>query len=493
VSATLLALLAYVAAQLLLGVLVSRRIKTEDDYLVAGRSLGPVMATASIFATWFGAESCVGAAGEVFRHGLSAVSADPFGYGICLLVFGGLFAAPLWSKRLTTLADLFRDRFSPGVERLVALMLIPGSLLWASAQIRAFGHVLANTGQLAETSGIALAAVLAVTYTSFGGLLADAYADLIQGAILIACLLALLVSVVIGTGGVEATFATITSMAQAPEAAQQTAGSTLTTLNDWAIPILGSLFAQELVTRTSASRTRAIAKRSVLVAAVVYLLVGSIPVVLGAVAHHTLPEADPEQVLAALAQKHLPSVGYLIFAGALVSAILSTVDSALLVCGSLVSHNLAGMAMRGASERHKVMLARVSVVAFSGVAYLLARSAESVHGLVQEASAFGSAGVCVAGTLGLFSKRGRSLAACGSLIAGTLAWIYAGYVAELDTAFLWSLGAALVGYLLCAAVEGGTPAKQSAGAALSRTREPSVRTPSADRGPRRDPPSETTT
>jgi Na+/proline symporter len=375
---------------------------------------------------------------------------------LCLLVFGALFAAPLWSRQLTTLADLFRQRFSPGVERLVALMLIPGSLLWASAQIRAFGHVLAATGQLAETTGIAVAAMLAVTYTSFGGLLADAYADLIQGGVLIGCLLILLVSVVIGTGGVGATFEALTSMAREPS--MHATSNPLSSLNNWAIPIIGSLFAQELVARTSASRSRQVAKRSVLVAALVYLVVGSIPVLLGAIAHHTLPNADPEQVLAALAQKHLPTVGYLVFAGALVSAILSTVDSALLVCGSLVSHNLAGLAMRDASERQKVMLARISVVAFAGVAYVLARSAESVHGLVQEASAFGSAGVCVAGTFGLFSRRGRSVAAYASLSTGTLAWLYAAYVAELDTAFLCSLLVALLAYLSCAAFEGDSGA-----------------------------------
>jgi Na+/proline symporter len=136
--------------------------------------------------------------------------------------------------------------------------------------------------------------------------------------------------------------------------------------------------------------------------------------------------------------------------------------------------------MRDASERQKVALARVSVVAFAGVAYLLARSAESVHGLVQEASAFGSAGVCVAGTFGLFSRRGRSLAAYASLSAGTLAWLYAAYVAELDTAFLCSLLAALLAYLVCSLFE------RDSGALVAdlgqRSREPELTKLSVDRG-----------
>jgi Na+/proline symporter len=176
-------------------------------------------------------------------------------------------------------------------------------------------------------------------------------------------------------------------------------------------------------------------------------------VVLGAIGHSTLPGIDPEQVLAALARRHLPSVGQTVFVGALVSAILSTVDSALLVCGSLVSHNLAGLLTRHATERRKVMFARFSVVTLGGCAYLLGRSAESVHELVKQASAFGSAGVCVVGTFALFSLRGGPRAAYAALVAGAFSWVYAAYLSETQAAFLCSLACALAAYLIVAALE----------------------------------------
>src|SRR5262245_44640861 len=91
-TTVLLVLILYVGLQLALGVWVSRRVSTQQDYLLGGRSLGLVLCGASMFATWFGAETCVGAAGEVYQHGLGAVSADPFGYGVCLILFG-LFIA----------------------------------------------------------------------------------------------------------------------------------------------------------------------------------------------------------------------------------------------------------------------------------------------------------------------------------------------------------------------------------------------------------------
>ena len=138
---------AYILVQLAIGIIVSRRIRTEDDYLVAGRSLGPVLATFTIFATWFGAETCIGAAGAVYERGLSGGSADPFGYAICIFAMGLVFAVPLWRLRLTTLGDLFRIHYARSVEGLAILLMVPTSLLWAAAQVRAFGPaVAANHG-----------------------------------------------------------------------------------------------------------------------------------------------------------------------------------------------------------------------------------------------------------------------------------------------------------------------------------------------------------
>ena len=72
----LLAVLGYVALQLLVGMWVSRNIRTESDYLLAGRGLGRGLAMMSLFATWFGAETCLGAAGAVYKDGLGGGKAD---------------------------------------------------------------------------------------------------------------------------------------------------------------------------------------------------------------------------------------------------------------------------------------------------------------------------------------------------------------------------------------------------------------------------------
>jgi Na+/proline symporter len=450
VTLQLAAVLAFVAVQLAIGWWVSRRIASEDDYLLAGRSMGPLLATGTMFATWFGAESCVGSAGRVFENGVSIRSSEPFGYGLCLVLMGLVLARPLWKRRLVTLADLFRQRYSPGVERMAALLMIPTSLLWAAAQLRAFGQVLASSSTLELDVAIAAATGIALLYTVLGGLLADAITDLLQGGLLVLGLVALLVAVVVHLGGTGAVLQAIDG--ERVQLAPGGTGGWLATLEDWSIPILGSVVAQELVARVSAARSGAVARGAPLAAGAIYLMVGMIPVLLGLLAPSLVGELEhSEQALPRLAELHLPGLLHLVFVGALVSAILSTVDSTLLVCSSLASHDLVQPLRPGLSERARVRLARGGVLLFGLLACGLALLAESVFELVEQASAFGSAGLVVIVFLGLFTRWGGRASAYAALIAGTVVYVGASAIG-IETPYLASLAAALVCYCsACAA------------------------------------------
>jgi SSS family transporter len=449
---TLLAIFAYLAIQLGIGLWVSRRIRTEEDYLVAGRRLGYTLATFSIFATWFGAETIIGSGGRALREGFSFIAAEPFGYGLCLVLMGLVFAVPLWRRRLTTLADLFRDRFSPATERCAAVILIPSSVLWAAAQIRAFGSVLSTGTPLEIEAAIAIAAGFTILYTVFGGLLADAITDVIQGSVLAVGLLVLLGGVVIHLGGpadaVATALASRDHLTTSPDNQ-----SLLRTIESWAIPVCGSVVAAELVSRVVATPSPQVAQRSALGAAGLYLLLGSIPLFIGLVGATLVPEvADAEQIVPVVAREVLPALGYAIFAGALISAILSTVDSTLLVASGLLSHNLVVPIARIADEQKKLVIARAGVMAFGMIAYVLALHAEGVFALVEQASAFGSAGALVTITLGLFTSIGGPKTAVATLLAGMLAYLGA-LAAELQLPFLTSLAVALATYGIGATFE----------------------------------------
>src|SRR5688572_5012676 len=269
--------------QLAIGVWASRRIASEEDYLVAGRRLGYPLMTFSIFATWFGAETIVGSAGTAYSEGVSLGSAEPFGYGLCLILMGLIFAVPLHRRKLTTLADLYRQRYSVRVERLAAVLLIPGSLLWAAAQIRAFGSVLTTTTTALELeTAIAIATGVTLLYTAFGGLLSDAITDFVQGVLLILGLLVVAGGVVSHLGGLGA----VADVVATPGRLRLTTsgeGTSFDAIEAWAIPVFGSLVTTEIVGRVIAARSPAVAQRSSFMAGGLYIAIGIIPVLLGLV------------------------------------------------------------------------------------------------------------------------------------------------------------------------------------------------------------------
>ncbi len=441
----LVSVLAYVLVQFAIGAWVSRRMTSEQDYILAGRSLGPGLVTFSVFASFFGAEAVVAAAGAVYEKGLVGAWVDPFGYGFALVVVALVLALPLWKRGLTTFADLFRQRYGAGVEKLVVLMLLPGSIFWASAQIRAFGQVLSANSSLPLSAAIVVAAVLVASYSVVGGLLADAVTDVIQGLALIIGLIILVGMIFWSLGGLEAGLARIP--AERLELARDE-GGVLKRLEELAIPICGTIVSVELISRFLGARTGTVAASGTLAGALVYLAIGIIPVTLGLIGPGLLPGiTDSEQIVPRLAEAYMPSSLRIVFVGAIISAILSTVHSALHAPASQVSHNIVVQAIPGIGPRGKLWAVRLTVMALSVLATALALTAERIHDLVETASAFGSAGVFVVTMFALFTRLGGPASAYAALASGMGVWLIARFALGLDTPYLLALAAAFTFYL----------------------------------------------
>ncbi len=447
----LLALLGYLALQLGIGAWLAPRIHTEDDYLVAGRQLGYPLTIFSIFATWFGAETCIASAGRAYRDGIALTTAEPFAYGVTLITMGVVFAVPLWRRKLTTFADLFRQRYSAGVEKLAAVVLIPSGILWAAAQLRGFGQVLTTVTDLELRVAITIAAAFCMCYTVLGGLLADAITDLIQGVVLVLGLVVLVVVVVMAHGGVSGALAAIDT-ARIGVVGPDVTLTFLGLLEEWAIPIAGSVVAVELVSRVIAARSPEVARNGAILAGGLYILVGMLPLFLGLVAGAFIPAvADAEQFLPLLAREMLPAAGYVLFAGALISAILSTVDTILLVGSGLATHNVIAPALGVHADRDRLLMARGGVLVLGAVALWLSLRAEGVADLVEEASSFGSAGVLVVTCFALFTGIGGAASAVASLLGGLASYVI-GSAAGVPYPFITSVAAAVALYLLAAVI-----------------------------------------
>lgn len=445
-NAVLIGLSGFILLQLAIGVVVSRRVRNTDDYWLAGRSLGFWMVMTSVFATWFGAETCVSSAGGMYERGLAGGAAEPFGYGLCIVFLGSVFALPLYRRGLTTFADFYRGRYSPGVERVAVVILAPTSILWAAAQIRAFGQVVSSTTGMDVTWSIGVAALVAMVYTSLGGLRADVITDCLQGGIIIVGLVTLAIVIVHDQGGPAATFALVDGDRLRLFGGDMGFWETVET---WAVPVCGSVVAQEIISRILAARSPGIARSATVTGGMFYLLIGVIPAFIGLIGFALLPELDdPEQILPQLAQIHLPQVLYIVFVGALVSAILSTVDSSLLAASALLSQNLILPLTANTSEGMRLWTARAAVAGCGLLAFGLALSADTIYGLVEAASSFGGAGLFVVLVFGLFTRLGGVWSAFAALAAGAATWMIAGWGLGLTCPYVASMGVATVAYLV---------------------------------------------
>jgi Na+/proline symporter len=223
----------------------------------------------------------------------------------------------------------------------------------------------------------------------------------------------------------------------------------------------GSMVAVELISRFLGARSAAVARTGTLVGGVMYLALGTLPVFLGLAATH-LATSDPtlkaeignaEQLVAVLAARYLPQWAYIVFAGAIVSAILSVVHAALHAPAAQVSHNLVERTAVRMSARARLWSVRLTVMALSIVAYGLALSSSRIKELVEIASAFGSAGVVVTTLFAVFTRKGGPASAAASILSGLAVWSLGRFALDWTAPYMTALAASTTVYLAVATFE----------------------------------------
>ncbi len=439
-----MALGGWLLLQLGISVWASRRVATEGDFLVAGHSLGLTLVALSLFATWFGAETIMGSTAMVAEEGLAGARADPFGYALTLLLMGFVLAYRMRARGYLTLGDLLAERFGRRIEWLGSLILIPSVVTWAGAQLLAFGNILQVMVGIDLTLGITLAAFVVVLYTCLGGILGDVWTDAIQGAVVILGIVVLFFTVVQLAGGPATLLANVTpaQWRLVPDGESPWARIEL-----WAIPILGSLVSQVALSRILAARTARIARNACFVAFAIYLSIGVLPVVIALAAPQLdVATGSGDNFLPLLAGELLPGWLYLIFMGALVSAILSTIDSTLLTVSALLSHNVLIPAFGPFSQRTRLKLHRGVVVAAGAVAWLIAILGDRILELVIFADSIGTAGLVVVVVAGLYSRRGDARAALATLAVGMVGPFLLGDLVGFDAPWMCTLVVCVVVY-----------------------------------------------
>ena len=184
-------ILAYLFVLTALNFLRARRIKSQDDFMVAGRRLGWPVMVFTLICTWIGSGTFISGAEFASKAGFSALwLAAGAWVGIILIYF---LAGKIHTFGQYTIGDILEVRYGPVARLVGAVALLMSFTAIVSYQFVAGGFILnvATDGRISDSAGTVIAAAFVILFTALGGMVAIAYTDLPNGIIIVlACLLA---------------------------------------------------------------------------------------------------------------------------------------------------------------------------------------------------------------------------------------------------------------------------------------------------------------
>ena len=176
-------LIIYSAIFIGVGIVISRRVRGADDFLVAGRRLGPGLIATTFLAANIGAGSTVGATGLGYAFGLSAwwwVGSAAIGSFILANSVGPRIWKLSVQNGWRTVGDFLDQRYSRSVRGIIAILLWVGTLMILAGQLIAISQILEVVAGLAKWKGCLIGGVVVTAYFAAGGLLSSAWVNLIQ-------------------------------------------------------------------------------------------------------------------------------------------------------------------------------------------------------------------------------------------------------------------------------------------------------------------------
>lgn len=447
-------ILLYLALTLSIGVYAARRVKSSGDFLLAGKRLPLYLDTATVFATWFGSESLLGASSQMSEEGILGVIEDPFGAALCLLLVGLFFAKPLYRMNLITFGDFYRIKFNRSTEIIASILLTVSYFGWVAAQMLALGIILNVILGTGIPTGIIIGSCIVIVYTFLGGMWSVALTDLLQSIVIISGLIFVTLEI---TGKTAISNILEQTPSSFFEFVPHGKGTT-TWLNyfaSWITIGLGSIAGQDVFQRVMSAKSEKVAMRSSVLASLLYLTVVMMPMLLALYARVLYPELlsrDSQLLIPNLVLQHSNSLVIILFFGALISAIMSTASGATLAPAAILSENLLKPLFKNLTDTKFLLLSRLCVIVVAALSMFFAFSNDSIFELVGLSSQMTLVTIFVPLVAALFFKSGNSSAAIVSMLAGLSAWLFALYIKTDINPLLYGFGASISGFVFAGIV-----------------------------------------
>ena len=423
----------YLMVSVGIGLYAATRVHSAKDFAVAGRSLPLPVVTATVFATWFGAEAVFGIPATFVKEGLSGIVADPFGSSLCLVLAGIFFSRYLYKLNIITLGDFYRMRYNRTVEVLTTVCIVVSYLGWVAAQIKALGLIffVVTDGGVSQPAGMVLGTAIVLTYTIFGGMFSVAILDFVQMAVSMGGLLYIASLVSDKTGGVAAVVSHARAAGKLEFFPAPDPWLWLTFAGTGMTMMLGSIPQQDVFQRVTSARSSRIALVGSILGASIYFCFTFVPMFIAYAATLIDPKlfadllaTDSQLVLPTLVLQHTPLIAQVFFFGAVLSAIMSCSSATLLAPSVTFAENVLKGFFPHMGDHAFLRTMRICLVVFAMMVLAFALNSESsIFKMVENAYKITLAGAFVPLAFGAFWRRATTQGALCASVGGLVCWV----------------------------------------------------------------------
>ncbi len=467
----------YLAAMLVIGYVVSRRIKDSDDYLAGGRNMPLWLVTATLFATWWCGGTVLGASGAAYHGGFHAVIYDPYGAGLTLVLAGLFLMKIVHDAKVNTLAQFFTCRYGKWAAGYSGIVMVPTYALFTAVQMVAAGKIFEVVLGWNYTFSIMLGALIVLVYTFLGGIKAVAWTDFVQ-VILMLIGIALIFPLAVKLAGGWDKVVAATPPTHFDFFPSKGAG-----IGDylwwWGALLgvgLGTLAGPDLYQRAIIAKNGKTASIASVTSGVGYWFIGLIPIYLGFVGIALVSQgvldagvidADSEKIILLLSRMVFSPVVAGIFLAATMAAVMSSADSAVFATAAVMSNDLvkplyekrSGKEM---SDKGLITATRYCVVAFTIIALVIGLNYSVMYDLLIIGFQLLFHMLFFPLILGVYWKRANATGAVWGMTSGlviAMTWLIASGTFYPEPEWLWTLGPGIVSGIIMVVVSLATQAK----------------------------------
>ncbi|MDU1911020.1 sodium:solute symporter family protein [Fusobacterium sp.] len=439
----LVIILLYMAATVAIGLIASRKKAEEkekqsnDDFLMASKSLGPVVLAGTLFAANTGGASTTGIATNVFQYGLSAAwYVIAGGIGFVLVSF----IAPYFRRaQANTVPEIISKRYGKASHIFTAITSILALFMATGAQIIATASIInVVTGFDFRTAAV-VSTIVVIIYTMVGGFKSVTAANLMH-VLFITVGMTIAMLVMVNSKEVGG-FSELFQKAEAMKSVSGTDMNMLSMTKIGATTIIGYIAmyfmtfptGQEIVQTYCSAKDGKSAKLGSILAGLVSAAYAIVPAIIGLLAYvcidgYALGGAQ-KNALAQATITFAPSVIAGIVLAAIVAATMSSAAGNMIGTATMFTNDIfVPYINKGVKEDKKeIWISKIAMLIVGGVGLFIALEASNVISVMMGAFALRSAGPFAAFICGIFYKNVTRNAGFISIVAGTAVaavWIY---------------------------------------------------------------------